>query len=378
MARILVIEDEEDVRKIYRGMLENAGHEVFEASDGKEGLRLFRQTQPDLIIADILMPHKDGVETIRELRRDFPDVRIIAVTGARGSFNRLPAARYLGAQHVLSKPFTMRELHLAVTEALGSAAQDATPESAAKNALTETYLAFYRENGYVVVPDALSAQEVHAVNEAIDRDLAENRPLWKDHGNGRLQSVHALLAQPALDITARPSRLLPLMEAILGKDICLEEHSAMIRAPNPDGPPECRWHRDAGHLPDPPCYTRYLSVVFYLTDVDDATHTFSVLPGSAQSPELPPLSACDLSAARHLVGPAGAAILFNAATLHAGNVRRTPSERRTIHIYCGRSTDAGLSNHTIFPRRLWRGKDEDTRRYYSRPNLITRLLLEKF
>jgi ectoine hydroxylase-related dioxygenase (phytanoyl-CoA dioxygenase family) len=328
---------------------------------------------PDLIITDILMPHKDGVETIRELRRDFPNVQIIAVTGARGSFNRLPAARHLGAQHVLSKPFTLQDLQNAVEEALGSPAQVDERDGAAQERLD-----FYQENGYVVVPDALSAQEVRTANEAIDRDLLENKPLWMNRGNGRLQSVHALLARPDLDLTARPPRLLPLMEAILGRDLCAEEHSVMIRAPNPDGPTECHWHRDATHLPGQPYNTRYLSAVLYLTDVTDATHTFSVLPRTSQAPELPALAACDLSEARHLTGPAGTAILFNTALLHAGNVRQTPSERRTVHLYCGRSTDASLSNHTIFPRRLWHGKDEATRRYYSRPNLITRLLLEHF
>jgi DNA-binding response OmpR family regulator len=376
MARILVIEDEESVRKIYRDMLEHAGHEVIEARDGKEGGSLFRQTQPDLIITDILMPNKDGVETIRELRHDCPDVRIIAITGARGVFNRLPAAEFLGAQRALAKPFTLKELRETVQEVLRGEAE--APKDEIGDEAGEERLRFYAEKGYVVVPDALSPHEITAINQAIDLDLADHKPLWQDRGNGRLQSVHALLAQPALDATARPLRLLPLMEAILGSDICAEEHSVMIRAPNPDGPPECRWHRDAGHLPDPPYYTRYLSVVFYLTDVDETTHTFSVLPGTAQATELPPLDACDLSEAQHLVGLAGAAILFNAAMLHAGNVRRTPSERRTVHIYCGRSTDTSLSNHTIFPRRLWEGRGEATRRYYSRPNPITRLLLERF
>ena len=180
----------------------------------------------------------------------------------------------------------------------------------------------------------------------------------------------------------RPPILLPLMNAIMGKDICAEEHSVMLRAPNPDGDTECRWHRDASREnsgeDDPPYYTRYLSVVFYLTDVDDTTHTFSVLPSTAQSTERLPLEAYDLNTAQHLVGPAGTAILFNAATFHAGNVRRTTSERRTIHIYCGRTTDRYLSNHTIFPRRLWVGKDDATQRYYSRPNPITQLLIDRF
>ncbi len=238
-------------------------------------------------------------------------------------------------------------------------------------------LDFFKENGYLVVPDALSSEEVRSINEAIDRDLIENPVMWISRGqSGRTQNVHALLACPEMDVTMRPPTLLPLMNEIMGKDLCAEEHSVMLRAPNPDGDTECRWHRDASRdasgADNPPYYTRYLSVVYYLTDVDDTTHTFSVLPGTAQSTEY------DLSTAQHLVGRAGTGILFNASTFHAGNVRRTTSERRTIHIYCGRTTDRYLSNHTIFPRRLWEGKDEATQHYYSRPNPITQLLIDRF
>ena len=244
-------------------------------------------------------------------------------------------------------------------------------------------LDFFQENGYLVVPDALSSEEVRSINEAIDRDLIENPVMWIDRGQtGRTQNAYALLACPEMDITMRPPTLLPLMNAIMGKALCAEEHSVMLRAPNPDGDTECRWHRDASGEnsgeDNPPYYTRYLSVVFYLTDVDDTTHTFSVLPGTAQSTERLPLEAYDLSTAQHLVGSAGTAILFNASTFHAGNVRHTTSERRTIHIYCGRTTDRYLSNHTIFPRRLWEGKDEATQHYYSRPNPITQLLIDRF
>ena len=244
-------------------------------------------------------------------------------------------------------------------------------------------LEFFKGNGYLVVPDALSAEEARSINEAIDRDLVENPVMWLDRGQmGRRQNAHALLACPEMDVTMRPPTLLPLMSAIMGKDLCAEEHSVMLRAPNPDGDTECHWHRDASRDAsgdaDSPYYTHYLSIVFYLTDVDDTTHTFSVLPGTAQSREWLPLEAYDLSTAQHLVGHAGTGILFNAATFHAGNVRRTTSERRTIHIYCGRTTDRYLSNHTIFPRRLWEGKDEATQHYYSRPNPITRLLIERF
>ena len=244
----------------------------------------------------------------------------------------------------------------------------------------EEQLEFYRENGYLVVPDALSTEQVRTINECIERDLVENRSFWYEKDKLRtLVNVHILLAQPEMDITMRPPALLPWMEAIMGSELCAEEHSVRIRYPNPDGPVECHWHRDSSRPDsDVPFHTRYLSIVFYLTDVDETTHTFSVLPRSAQSDALGSLDDYDLSKAHHIVGPAGTAILFNAVMFHAGNHRQTTSERRTIHIYCGRRTDRYLSNYTIFPRRLWQGQDEATQKYYGRPNPATQLMLQKF
>ena len=129
-----------------------------------------------------------------------------------------------------------------------------------------------------------------------------------------------------------------------------------------------------------PCSAAYICCMIehQLASFDETTHTFSILPGSAQADEYPPLDAYDLSNAVHIEGAAGTAVVFNAFTFHAGNVRQTTSERRTIHIYCGRKENRHLSNHTIFPRRLWEGKDEATRRYYSRLNPITELVLARF
>ena len=233
-------------------------------------------------------------------------------------------------------------------------------------------LEFYETNGYLVVPGALDREEVAALNAAVDADLEANPTLWQNRGNARL-TVHALMAHPVMDGTMRPARLLPLLEAIMGAELCAEEHSVRIRVPNPDGEPNCHWHRD-GQRPDAgvPFRTRYLSVVFYLSDVDATTHTFSVIPGSGQGEELPPVEAYDLGAAHHIEGPAGTAVLFNTATIHAGNVRRT------IHIYCGRSSDRHLSNYTIFPGRLLHAEEESLRRYYGRPNAITRLVQDHF
>lgn len=120
MARILVIEDDEAVRRAIRRHLEIDGHEVVEAPDGKAGTRIFRQDPPDLVITDLFMPEKEGLETIRELRRDYKEARILVVTGAQpgGSLDFRDHARMLGAKAALSKPFTREQLLGAVREAL--------------------------------------------------------------------------------------------------------------------------------------------------------------------------------------------------------------------------------------------------------------------
>ena len=69
MARILVIDDEQAFRQMVRQMLENAGYEVLEATDGKDGLRVYEAEQPDLVITDLIMPEQEGIETIIGLRR---------------------------------------------------------------------------------------------------------------------------------------------------------------------------------------------------------------------------------------------------------------------------------------------------------------------
>lgn len=119
MARILIIDDESQVRDVLRQALERAGHDVVEAKDGREGLRAFRVTPADLILTDILMPEKEGLETIIELRREIPGIKIIAMSGGRGGkLNFLDVAKQLGAQRVLQKPFGVHEVLKMVTELL--------------------------------------------------------------------------------------------------------------------------------------------------------------------------------------------------------------------------------------------------------------------
>ncbi|MBW2064289.1 MAG: response regulator [Deltaproteobacteria bacterium] len=121
MSRILVIEDDPKIRKVLRKLLEREGHDVEEASDGLEGLRLYRKKPADLVITDIIMPRKEGLETILDLRREFPDVKIIAISGGGrlGPHLYLEVAEGFGAFRVFSKPFDLEELQGAILELLG-------------------------------------------------------------------------------------------------------------------------------------------------------------------------------------------------------------------------------------------------------------------
>ncbi len=120
MARILVIDDDEQIRKTIHQVLELEGHEVVVASNGKEGIKLFKESGANLIITDIVMPEKEGLETITELRRDFPDVKILAISGGgRGDpESYLTLAKVFGAVRTLTKPFQRAELLEAVNETL--------------------------------------------------------------------------------------------------------------------------------------------------------------------------------------------------------------------------------------------------------------------
>jgi CheY-like chemotaxis protein len=110
--KILIIDDEEQIRLVFKEMLGRFGYEVLEATNGEDGLALQREKIADLIITDIIMPVKEGLETIRELRREFPEVKIIAISGGGqiGSDQYLDVARKLGAACTLQKPVGLEQL----------------------------------------------------------------------------------------------------------------------------------------------------------------------------------------------------------------------------------------------------------------------------
>ncbi len=112
MPKVLIVDDDAPLNIMLCRMLERAGYETASAANGLEAVNIYRQDQVDLIVTDIFMPEQEGIATILELRHDFPDVKIIAMSGGgnTGMKDYLNMAKFLGAQGIIDKPFTNAEL----------------------------------------------------------------------------------------------------------------------------------------------------------------------------------------------------------------------------------------------------------------------------
>ena len=121
MTRVLVMDDDAVLRGALRVALEAAGYEVLDAADGETGLRLHDEHGADLVLVDIFMPERDGLEVIRALRAAIPRPKIVAMSGGGriGEFDVLQAAAALGAARTLQKPFEPHVLLAAIRDVLG-------------------------------------------------------------------------------------------------------------------------------------------------------------------------------------------------------------------------------------------------------------------
>jgi len=120
MTKILVIDDDKNIRNLLNRKLSKVGYEVVEAADGEEGLRIYRNERIDLVITDVFMPEKEGVETVLDLKKINPDSKIIAISGGSMQIKHdfLSMIEDLGAQKTFKKPFDTEELLAAVKELL--------------------------------------------------------------------------------------------------------------------------------------------------------------------------------------------------------------------------------------------------------------------
>ncbi len=120
MAKLLVVDDDADVRTMLKTMLERDSHYVITAENGTQALQHVKKQLLDAVILDIIMPEKEGFETITELRRDYPNLKIIAISGGGsiGATSYLKLAKKLGAHLALEKPISLQELKSAIQQLL--------------------------------------------------------------------------------------------------------------------------------------------------------------------------------------------------------------------------------------------------------------------
>lgn len=117
---ILLIDDEPAVRLGFEQFLKGSGYRVTSAADGREGMRLLRQQNPDLIITDIMMPEMDGLEILIEIKKQHPNIPVIAISGGMKirPISFLPQAKSFGASRVFTKPVNLPELLAAIQDLL--------------------------------------------------------------------------------------------------------------------------------------------------------------------------------------------------------------------------------------------------------------------
>lgn len=121
MSRVLLIDDDAELRAALAEALLEAGFEVVEASDGARGVRIQRENPVDVVVSDIFMPEQEGIETMSKLRSMYPALRIIAISGGvakSGNYNYLPVAMDMGADRCLQKPFKIAQLLSTIRELL--------------------------------------------------------------------------------------------------------------------------------------------------------------------------------------------------------------------------------------------------------------------
>ncbi len=118
MSRILLIDDDEPFRNVLKVSLQQMGHDVIEAKDGCEGVALYAGGEFDVVVTDLIMPDKEGIETIMDLRKLNPAVKIIAMSGGGRvtSVDYLQIARQVGAKRILAKPFLYEDIKVAIEQ----------------------------------------------------------------------------------------------------------------------------------------------------------------------------------------------------------------------------------------------------------------------
>jgi ectoine hydroxylase-related dioxygenase (phytanoyl-CoA dioxygenase family) len=228
----------------------------------------------------------------------------------------------------------------------------------------------FDERGFLVVKDALSPDQISALNRAIDDHLKKHADEWIKFDESLMETVNALSHISDFDFTIENPITLSILRSLLGEEITFEEFEILIRDPTAKVQDIKGWHRDLTRDYNRRMEINYVSLVYYLTDVSENDHCFSIIPEthnrrvSLRPEEVIPSTEFDV------IGPAGTAVIFHGRCIHCGKLKPNSRQRRTLHIYYARSDQPRTSEWTDIPRRLYEKLDPSLPpRLYSKWNV---------
>ena len=215
----------------------------------------------------------------------------------------------------------------------------------------------FKTKGYLVIPNALTDSQIEVLNAAIDTDLQRNQRDWVQFNEALTQTPDVLSRTADFDFTIENPKVLNFLRKLIGEDITFEEFLVMIRQPTSRPQDFKGWHRDLIRDYDRRMEIEYVSVIYYLTDVGESDHCFSIVPETharlvdLRPEEITPGSEIDV------VGPRGTAIVFHGRAIHARKHKTGSTQRRTVHVSYWSAGKPRAQEWTPIPRRLYERVD---------------------
>ncbi len=228
----------------------------------------------------------------------------------------------------------------------------------------------FDERGLLVIKEALSPKQISALNHVIDDHLEKHPEEWVKFDESFMETLTALSFVPDFDFTIENPITLGILRSVIGEEITFEEFEIIIRNPTGEAKDFKGWHRDLIRDYNRRMEINYISLVYYLTDVSNTDHCFSIIPGTHNRlVDLKP-EAVLLGMEFDVIGPAGTAIIFHGRCIHSGKLKLNSRQRRSLHIYYDRSDRPRTTEWTEFPRRLYEKVDPELPpRLYSKWNV---------
>jgi Phytanoyl-CoA dioxygenase (PhyH) len=215
----------------------------------------------------------------------------------------------------------------------------------------------FHERGFLIIPKTLSGERILSLNQAVDRDLEQHGEEWVKFDESFIETPDVISRSADFDFAIENPTTLAILRGLIGDLITFEEFEIIIRNQTSKKQDIKSWHRDATRDYRRRMEIEYVSLVYYLTDVSENDHCLSIIPGSHCSlvdlkpEEVTPGTEFDVT------GAAGTAVIFHGRCIHAGKLKPSSRQRRTLHIYYARSDQPRYSEWTEIPPRLYQKGD---------------------